>query len=236
MAAPTPASTARGRAFLRTICETPGDDTPRLVYADWLEEDGWAEQAEFIRLQIRLGPVDVTGRLSRDQRRQARRVEALLRDHAADFLQPLTLLAVRRALLTPPEDRLVWTFARGFVDTITVHGSTLERHAAAIFSHQPVTRVRLESARPRPLRAPELFDDALTSRGPATLRVPGPVFPFLGRVGFGCTIRGSVARFDPPAPCEEVISRAAVGYGRSRAGLTPLAWPAPSPDDFEGVE
>jgi uncharacterized protein (TIGR02996 family) len=27
-------------AFLRAIEESPGDDTPRLIYADWLEEHG----------------------------------------------------------------------------------------------------------------------------------------------------------------------------------------------------
>ena len=26
--------------FLRAICEQPDDDTPRLAYADWLEETG----------------------------------------------------------------------------------------------------------------------------------------------------------------------------------------------------
>lgn len=38
-------------AFLKAIIENPTDDAPRLIYADWLEERGDAEQAEFIRLQ-----------------------------------------------------------------------------------------------------------------------------------------------------------------------------------------
>jgi uncharacterized protein (TIGR02996 family) len=41
-------------AFLRDICEHPEDDAPRLVYADWLEEHGNPERAEFIRVQCRL--------------------------------------------------------------------------------------------------------------------------------------------------------------------------------------
>jgi uncharacterized protein (TIGR02996 family) len=44
-------------AFLRAICDAPDDDTPRLVFADWLEETGKpvnVDRAEFIRLQIRL--------------------------------------------------------------------------------------------------------------------------------------------------------------------------------------
>ena len=41
-------------AFLQTISAAPDDDLPRLVFADWLEERGDAERAEFIRLQCEL--------------------------------------------------------------------------------------------------------------------------------------------------------------------------------------
>src|SRR5437879_720363 len=41
-------------AFLADILEHPDDDTPRLVYADWLDEHGQAERAEFIRVQCEL--------------------------------------------------------------------------------------------------------------------------------------------------------------------------------------
>src|SRR4051794_5304022 len=37
-------------AFLRTIRDRPTEDGPRLVYADWLEEQGDTTRAEFIRL------------------------------------------------------------------------------------------------------------------------------------------------------------------------------------------
>src|SRR5262245_18950992 len=40
--------------FLRTICENPDDDAPRLVYADWLDENGDPARAEFIRLHVQL--------------------------------------------------------------------------------------------------------------------------------------------------------------------------------------
>src|SRR5262245_27253734 len=38
-------------AFLDAIFDAPSDDTPRLVYADWLEEHGQGNYARFIRLQ-----------------------------------------------------------------------------------------------------------------------------------------------------------------------------------------
>jgi uncharacterized protein (TIGR02996 family) len=45
-------------AFLRAICEHPDEDTPRLVFADWLDEKGgqWnTAWAELIRVQVSMG-------------------------------------------------------------------------------------------------------------------------------------------------------------------------------------
>lgn len=41
-------------AFIAAICSSPGDDAPRLVYADWLDEHDRRERAEFIRVQCRM--------------------------------------------------------------------------------------------------------------------------------------------------------------------------------------
>lgn len=41
-------------AFLEAILQDPDDDTPRLIFADWLEEQGdsaSAARAEFVRVQ-----------------------------------------------------------------------------------------------------------------------------------------------------------------------------------------
>jgi uncharacterized protein (TIGR02996 family) len=45
-------------ALLRTIVRHADDDTPRLVYADWLEENGRGEEAEFLRVQCRLAATE----------------------------------------------------------------------------------------------------------------------------------------------------------------------------------
>jgi uncharacterized protein (TIGR02996 family) len=67
-------------AFLHAIAETPEDDTPRLVYADWLEENGNVERAEFIRVQIELARVGMDDpRYPELRRREAE----LLEDHQA---------------------------------------------------------------------------------------------------------------------------------------------------------
>src|SRR4051794_488825 len=41
-------------ALLAAIRQAPRDDAPRLVYADWLDENGDSDRAEFIRLQIEI--------------------------------------------------------------------------------------------------------------------------------------------------------------------------------------
>jgi len=76
----------RDEAFLQAILDDPEDDTPRLVYADWLEEHGQPEHAQFIRTQITLA-----GLPPRDPRRPPleKRERALLRKHGAQWFPPL---------------------------------------------------------------------------------------------------------------------------------------------------
>jgi uncharacterized protein (TIGR02996 family) len=44
-------------ALLRAIRANPDEDTPRLAYADWLDEHDQPERAEFIRVQVQLAPI-----------------------------------------------------------------------------------------------------------------------------------------------------------------------------------
>src|SRR5687768_686031 len=69
-------------AFLRVICASPDDDTARLVFADWLDEHGDADRAEFIRLQVGLaaGTVPEAGRAAAQ-----RRAEALYTRHQPEW-------------------------------------------------------------------------------------------------------------------------------------------------------
>lgn len=45
--------------FLRTIADDPANDTPRLIFADWLEERGLGEYGEFIRLGLEIHRRDI---------------------------------------------------------------------------------------------------------------------------------------------------------------------------------
>ncbi|HJZ55948.1 MAG TPA: TIGR02996 domain-containing protein [Gemmataceae bacterium] len=73
------------KALLAAIWEYPHEDTPRLVYADWLEENGRPERAEFIRAQIaaaRLPLADPAQALA------ARRSRELLTRYHTEWIAP----------------------------------------------------------------------------------------------------------------------------------------------------
>jgi uncharacterized protein (TIGR02996 family) len=59
------------RTCWSAIREAPEEDTARLVYADWLDQHGQADRAEFIRVQCalaKLGPDRRKGRKERLRR------------------------------------------------------------------------------------------------------------------------------------------------------------------------
>jgi uncharacterized protein (TIGR02996 family) len=68
-------------ALLAAIRAAPDDDAPRLVYADWLDEHGQLERADFIRVQCELA--------RRDDPALRRREAELLAAHHDAFAGPL---------------------------------------------------------------------------------------------------------------------------------------------------
>ena len=72
--------------FLRAIAADPADDTVRLAFADWLDEHGDPDRAEFIRVQIQLGNAN---RKSPRHAKLAARERKLLDAHQAEWLGPL---------------------------------------------------------------------------------------------------------------------------------------------------
>src|SRR5438309_11483 len=101
-------------AFIEAILQHPDDDTPRLVYADWLEEHGQGERAEFIRVQCNLA------RLPDDDPRRATlqvREQKLLKEHEGEWTGPL--LGLLSGMVTK------WRFRRGFVDELAMEARGL---------------------------------------------------------------------------------------------------------------
>jgi uncharacterized protein (TIGR02996 family) len=73
------------QAFLSDIRESPDDDGLRLIYADWLQENGQPQRAEFIRVQVELARL-----AGDDPRREARadRQDELLAAHGDEWGRP----------------------------------------------------------------------------------------------------------------------------------------------------
>jgi uncharacterized protein (TIGR02996 family) len=76
-------------AFLEAIAAVPEDDAPRLVYADWLEEQGHAGRAELLRLDCRLSRQPLADPRTPDDSIRLRRL--------ALTLEPDWVALVRRA-------------------------------------------------------------------------------------------------------------------------------------------
>jgi uncharacterized protein (TIGR02996 family) len=122
------------RAFLQDILTHPNDDTPRLVYADWLEETGDPERAaraEFIRVQYALQGLP-PGDARRPQLEERER--DLRAAHEATWATPLRELGQVRA----------WEFRRGFVEKVTLRAADFLGVADRLFAVAPVRELRLD--------------------------------------------------------------------------------------------
>lgn len=69
------------QSFLDEICAHPDDDTPRLIYADWLEDQG-DPRGEFIRVQCELETLKKTQKRHKELKK---RQDTLLRQHEGDW-------------------------------------------------------------------------------------------------------------------------------------------------------
>ena len=118
-------------ALLRTIVENPDDDTPRLVYADWLDDHGEAAEAEFVRVQVELEPV--RDRLDDPHvRRLIRRAELLEGQVRGSNAPPAG----------DPDPWMYWDirFRRGMPDSAQVDVYTLAAYGPALRAEHPTVR------------------------------------------------------------------------------------------------
>jgi uncharacterized protein (TIGR02996 family) len=118
-------------AFLSAVIEAPDEDAPRLVYADWLDENGQAERAELIRVQCELA-----------------RTEPWTPRHAE--------LSARQKTLLSPANVEAWAvplgfhpypnnFHRGFVERDCFAPSRFLELAPAVFDRAPLRQVDMRT-------------------------------------------------------------------------------------------
>ncbi len=115
-------------ALLRAIREMPDEDTPRLVYADYLDEEGDSARAEFIRVQVERARIP-----EGDPQRAALedREHDLLAEHECAWLG------------VPPDDMeglTEWEFERGFVNEIAANPYFMLGPGSDLCAAHPVRR------------------------------------------------------------------------------------------------
>ena len=142
-------------AFIQAIREAPADDAPRLIYADWLEEHGQADRAEFIRIQCRLArrsdsDANLVAALAVALRSRA---DGLMRIHWNEWVGPL------RDIVGPRRDRYgeSWMgeefqtayrphFVGGFVSMLSLDAERFVRRAADLNRLTPLNTLNLWGA------------------------------------------------------------------------------------------
>lgn len=119
------------QAFLQAIIDRPDDDTPRLIFADWLDERGRpgdADRAEFIRLQCACGMGDFPSMREMD----------LLSEHRREWIKPLL------DLIPDLKDREIG-FYHGFPCIITIHRMKDINLIPELLKVAPIREVNLRS-------------------------------------------------------------------------------------------
>jgi uncharacterized protein (TIGR02996 family) len=117
--------------FLDAIFARYTDDGPRLIYAEFLDDAGDHDRAEFVRVQVALA------RLPDHHPRKAELVEreAELRTaHETRWSEPLSDLGV------------ICEFRRGVLDSVVVDAATFLKQGDEIFGRADIRRVRLRDS------------------------------------------------------------------------------------------
>ncbi len=102
----------------RQIHDNPDDDAPRLIYADWLEENGKPDRAEFIRVQIALA----IETLSPDERKglTAREKQLLLQHHTEWLGELAPFLVNAKDMIGYFAREPKCQFRRGFLEVLDI--------------------------------------------------------------------------------------------------------------------
>jgi uncharacterized protein (TIGR02996 family) len=153
-----------GDALLAAILASPDEDTPRLAYADWLDENDQPDRAALIRVQIELGrlPPNEAVPWNRHAAGLRAREQALLEDHRAEWLAPLR---ARGEPLQHPGTH--GQFRRGFVEVVWMPAAVFVQRGERLLGLAPVRELRVtettddefgELLRSPPLRRLEALD------------------------------------------------------------------------------
>ncbi|MBA2544009.1 MAG: TIGR02996 domain-containing protein, partial [Deltaproteobacteria bacterium] len=127
---PAEASVSDDQRLLAAIIESPDDDAPRLVYADWLQAQG-DPLGELIQLQCRLAASPD------DERRRAIKIaeNKLFAAHGASWIAPVRDTLPAASELMPHK----LEFVRGFIDEAQLTLGCVP-HFEALWAKAPLIR------------------------------------------------------------------------------------------------
>ena len=125
------------RALLAAIIAHPDEDTPRLMYADWLQEHDQPERAEYIRLSIQLANLRYGEPDLEERKRELDAKRGPLRRRFMDIWK-----AEVAAQLPPMSSGSFFSFSRGFVERVCCPVTYFLTHADALLRVCPLRTFR----------------------------------------------------------------------------------------------
>src|SRR5262249_19654383 len=116
------------RALLQAVIDDPEDDAPRLVFADWLEDNGQPDRSAFIRAGVELARTDED---------DPRRPDLVRREQSLLARNPAWRQEVAKALRPRAE------FRRGFIAEVDWTARAFLKGAGGLWKRSPVDTVRV---------------------------------------------------------------------------------------------
>lgn len=239
------------RALRRAILLDPADDLLRGAFADYLDEQGDGDRAEFVRVQLELAKIDPHIIKTADyiirqgcdaSPRHTEWVSAVsLRRRERELLRPVLYALCetlpgggwdyfRRDGATDWADlyhngRPVFEnaiFRRGFVESITCTTDNFLSRAATIFAEQPVEKVTLSDRDPNGgVQGSGVLHDHFGWRTSSWREYPSSLPTELFDWLTECKFDGRYWNYPSHEAAIEALSAACVLYGRRQANLIP---------------
>lgn len=213
--------TSDGELLLRAILTDPTDNLSRLVFADWLEEQGQVERAYFIRSEVEIALAGGRGSSWAC---------------SVGFAQGLYREWMRKELESFGPGSWEAVYERGFIAGViyrTTNQFLRPGVAERLFSLHPIERVVLEDRvpagpwvtgntdTPDDLAGCYWWHDALSSNQlahdhwwPKQLPLPKPTYPETARIGLS-----NSSFYYTREEALRAASDCCTGWGRERAGL-----------------
>lgn len=211
-------------ALMAKVCERPEDDNPRFVIADYFQENGEPERAEFIRLQMHIEnhPSFTAPEVCPFRKRERELWSAVRASFAVDGFHPYLAGDDKRktiGYLVPPVELIV---SRGFVSSVRCRLAdwvgTPEYAERSSHSSPAVSRVLVGM---RDAHGPRIVAEQPVQEVIITTRVSFEIDPSTGNAVATPDI-GPIGHSLPTDP-KNPIGSAALNWARREAGLPPLA-------------